>query len=98
MKPISLIFPYSTTQRKNKKNKPKKRMVKFHNDYTEFEIQNMDDPQLERLYEHGTPAEREIARKIIKMRDDWDTIINKSIDDPLPAGSGQPGAPTAGGN
>lgn len=94
VKPISLIFPFGD---KKKQKIKRKKMIKVHTDYTAFEIDRMDDDHVQNLYEHGSVAEREIAGTILKSRKDWDTIVNKGLDDPLPTGSGiqATGAPTA---
>lgn len=100
---MEVILPFVTNstppaQRRNKKSKTvKRKIIKIHNSYTPVELYNMDDPQLEYLYEHGSPAEREVASEILKKRQKWDIILNKSLDDPLPSGSGLRGSPSAGG-
>lgn len=70
---ISLSFV--TQQRKKKKKSPAKReLIKIHSDYTPMEIQNMDMPKLEYLYQHGTPTERELADHLIQARKKWALI------------------------
>jgi hypothetical protein len=100
---ISLPFMNSTPPRAKRKvkkvnSKINRNLIRFRNNYTPVEIYNMDDAQLENLYEHGSPSERDIANEIKKKRSNWDTVVNKGLDDTLPSGSGVSGAPTAGGN
>lgn len=102
---MQINLPFVHPQKRKKSIKiysPKvKKIVKIHKvkkvhlPYTYTEIQNMTDSQLDYLYEHGSPAERDIAGEVIQNRKNWDTIINKGLDDPLPRGSGQSGAPEA---
>jgi hypothetical protein len=44
------------------------------NEHTPVEIQDMDMPKLEYLYQHGSPTEREIADRLIQARKKWALI------------------------
>jgi hypothetical protein len=100
-KKMNISLPFITApahpRKKSKLISKKRTIIKIKNEYAPIEIQNMDDAHLEYIYEHGSPAERDVAEEIIKNRQRWDTIINKGLDDTLPTGSGQTGAPEAGG-
>jgi len=95
---VSLPFITNTAQtakrKKQKiiKKKVKRTLVKFKSDHTPVEIQNMDDQELEYLYEHGSPTEQDVADQILRARKKWDLAFNYSPDDILPEGSGSGGA------
>lgn len=80
--------------RKHKKEKPLKRsIIKVQSEHTPVEIQNMDMPKLEYLYQHGSPTEREIADRLIQARKKWALIeLVMPLDNELASG-----APFAGG-
>lgn len=69
---MDVSLPFVIQQRKRKEREPvKRKLIKIRSDYTPMEIQNMDMPQLEYVYEHGSPTEREMADHIIQARKKW---------------------------
>lgn len=91
---ISLPFITQPTPRKQKKTQPS-RLIKIKSEHTPLEIQNMSMPELEHLYNHGTPTEKEMARIIIHARKSAE-IGNMLADDKLSSGSPVSGSPTVG--
>jgi len=93
---MNMTLQFVTQPRKKKKDKKlvKRPMIKIKSEHTPVEIQNMDMPQLEYIYEHGSPTEKELADNIIRARKKWATASSLS-DDIVPTGSPIPGAPTA---
>lgn len=92
---MNISLPFVTQPKKRKKNKTKvktNRLIKIHNEHTPIEIQNMNMPELEYLYEYGTPTEKEIAEHIMITRKKFDKATMVS-DDILASG-----APTASGS
>jgi len=72
---MDISLPFMNEPRKHKKEKPVKRnIIKVQSEHTPVEIQNMDMPQLEYLYEHGTSTERELADHLIQARKKWALI------------------------
>lgn len=92
---MDIALPFITQRKKSKKGKPSNtRIINIHNEHTPVEIMNMDMPELEYLYMHGSPSEKELADNIIRARKKW--IIASSLsDDIVPTGSPTPGAPSA---
>jgi hypothetical protein len=91
---MNLSLPFVTQpKRKKKNNKPETtRIIKIHNEYTPIEIQNMTMPELEYLYEHGTPTQKEIAEHVMITRKKFE-IATMVPDDILASG-----APTSSGS
>jgi len=88
---MGISLPFMTEPRKHKKEKSAKRnIIKVQSEHTPVEIQNMDMPQLEYIYQYGTPDEKETAERIIRLRQKWN-LITLPNDDILPQGSGAPG-------
>lgn len=82
-------------KRKKKNKRPIKRtIIKIKTEHTPMEIQNMDLSQLEYLYEHGSPTEKELADRMIRIRKKW-AMASLLSDDILPTGSPIIGAPNA---
>lgn len=86
---MNIDLPFITQPRKHKKKDPVKRgIVKINNEHTPVEIQNMDMPKLEYLYQHGSPTEREIANHLIQARKKWELIeLAMPMDSELASGS-----------
>jgi hypothetical protein len=88
---MDISLPFITQSRKKKRKYPATReAIKVQSEHTPIEIQNMDMPQLEYMYQYGTPDEKETANKIIILRKKWN-LITLPNDDILPQGSGAPG-------
>jgi len=72
---MNISLPFITTSKRRKKTHSKKQTkretVKIRSEYTPIEIQNMDMPQLEYVYEHGSPTERELADHLIQAKKKW---------------------------
>jgi hypothetical protein len=83
---MNIDLSFINTPIKRKIKKPIKNIIKISNEHTPIEIQNMTMPQLEYLYEHGSPTEKEIVGNIMFTRKKFDmaTIVP---DDILPSGS-----------
>jgi len=91
---MGISLPFMTEPRKHKKEKSAKRnIIKVQSEHTPVEIQNMDMPQLEYLYEHGTSTERELADHLIQARKKW-ALIELAMPMNIELASG---APFAGG-
>jgi len=95
---ISLPFITQPKQRKKKKTKVKSnRLIKVRSEHAPIEIQNMNMPELEYLYEHGTPTEKEIAEHVMVTRKKFEkaTMVPDDIlasSSPTAAGSPTSGA------
>jgi len=75
---VQFNFQFVTKPKKRQKTdndqQIKRAIATFHSDHTPVEIQNMDMPQLQNLYEHGSPAERELANHILRARNNWEQL------------------------
>ena len=84
---MEISLPFITQPRKKKSKHPvKRKLIKVRNEYTPIEIQNMSMPELEYIYQHGSPTEIEIADNIIRARKKMSVALSLS-DDILPSGS-----------
>lgn len=93
---ISLPFVTQPQQRKKKKTKVKStRLITIRSEHAPIEIQNMDMPELEYLYEHGTPTEKEIAEHVMMTRKKFDRATMVP-DDILASGAPTSGSPSSG--
>ena len=89
---ITLQFVNQPKTRKKIKSKQVKRtMIKFTSDHTPLEIQHMDNHELEDLYEHGSPTEKDMAENILRARKKWALIeLAMPMDVELAQGTGSP--------
>jgi hypothetical protein len=79
------------TRKKAKSKKPKRTMIKFTSDHTPLEIQQMSNSDLENLYEHGSPTERDMAENILHARKKWALVeLAMPMDVELARGTGSP--------
>jgi hypothetical protein len=91
-----LTLPFITKSAPRRKKKQiseisTKPMIKIRNQYAPMEIQGMSMPQLEYIYEHGSPTERDMADQVITARKKFE-IATMMPDDILASGSqGAPG-------
>jgi hypothetical protein len=87
---ISLPFVTKSKRRKkvHSKEQTQRETVKVRSEYTPIEIQNMDMPKLEYLYQHGSPTERELADHLIQAKKKWALIeLAMPMDSELASGS-----------
>jgi hypothetical protein len=88
---MTLQFITPSIKKRTKSKKIKKPMVKFKSDHTPLEIQNMDDQELEYLYAHGSPTERDMAENILHARKKWALVeLAMPMDVELARGTGSP--------
>ena len=89
---LKLSFMNTSAKRKKPKSKKSKQiMVKFKSDHTPIEIQRMSDQELEYLYEHGSPTERELADHFIQLRQKLERLeLIMPMDAELAQGTGSP--------
>jgi|WetSurMetagenome_2_1015567.scaffolds.fasta_scaffold29228_4 hypothetical protein len=81
----------SAKRGKAKSKKVKRTLVKFKSDHTPIEIQNMDNQELEYLYEHGSPTEKDMAENILHARKKWSLVeLAMPMDAELASGTGSP--------
>jgi hypothetical protein len=81
----------SAKRNKAKSKKVKRTLVKFKSDHTPVEIQNMDNQELEFLYEHGSATERDMAENILHARKKWALVeLAMPMDAELASGTGSP--------
>jgi hypothetical protein len=89
---MTLQFVTQPTGRKKvKSKKPKRTMIKFTSDHTPLEIQHMSTSDLEDLYEHGSPTEKDMAENILHARKKWALVeLAMPMDSELAQNTGSP--------
>jgi hypothetical protein len=81
--------------KKSTKRNIKKPLIKIRSEYTPMEIMNMDIPEIQYLYEHGSPTERDMADNILRARLKFQRATMLSDDVINQNNTPNPGAPTA---
>jgi len=88
---MKLQFVTPSVKKKIKNKKIKKPMIKFKSDHTPLEIQHMSDQELEYLYEHGSPTEKDLADRFIQLRQKLERLeFIMPMDAELAQGTGSP--------
>lgn len=82
--------PAPAAKRKKQKVKKgtKRTLIKIKSDHTPIEIQHMSNEDLEYLYDHGSPTEKDMAENILHARKKWALVeLAMPMDAELASGS-----------